>query len=288
MSDDYRYFIRKEKRALIEFGFGTAIDYLKQGKKVTRLGWNGNRFPPIIEPAPKYEPKNRVEYVEKFDLTYIRLSDGNIAVCDGSEFEKVSLHKWTSYKGKYAFYTNNSKKENVRLHNYIFGILPNNYVVDHINGNGLDCRSVNMRIATHKDNNMNRISKSHTSQYKGVSWDLSRNKWIVSIQTDGKTIHIGRFDDEIEAAKAYDRKAWELFGQYAKLNFPNDELPPRMFLYYVPAAAYPPCTDIAKEAFGGNDVPYGAYIAMKTVQGNVIPWSASQTDLLSMDWVVVK
>ena len=60
-----------------------------------------------------------------------------------------------------------------------------------------------------------------------------------------------------------------------------------MFLYYVPAAAYPPCTDIAKEAFGGEDVPYGAYIAMKTAQNNVVPWLASQTDMLSEDWCVV-
>lgn len=59
-----------------------------------------------------------------------------------------------------------------------------------------------------------------------------------------------------------------------------------MFLYYVPSASYPPSTDIAKEAFGGQDVPYGAYIAMKTAQGNVVPWLASQTDVLAEDWEV--
>lgn len=60
-----------------------------------------------------------------------------------------------------------------------------------------------------------------------------------------------------------------------------------MFLYYVPASSYPPCTKIAEEAFNGEDVPYGAYIAMKTAQGNVVPWLASQTDMLAEDWVVV-
>lgn len=60
-----------------------------------------------------------------------------------------------------------------------------------------------------------------------------------------------------------------------------------MFLYHVPAAAYPPATDVAKEAFGGEDVPYGAYIAMKTAQGNVVPWLASQTDMLADDWYIV-
>lgn len=61
-----------------------------------------------------------------------------------------------------------------------------------------------------------------------------------------------------------------------------------MFLYYVPAAAYPPCTDTAREAFGGNNVPYGAYIAMKTAQNNVVPWLASQTDMLAEDWKIVE
>jgi len=60
-----------------------------------------------------------------------------------------------------------------------------------------------------------------------------------------------------------------------------------MFLYYVPASSYPPATKIARIAFDGKDVPYGAYIAMKTAQGNVIPWLASQTDMLAEDWVVI-
>jgi len=61
-----------------------------------------------------------------------------------------------------------------------------------------------------------------------------------------------------------------------------------MFLYYVPASEYEPFTDVAKKAFPDGKVPYGAYIAMKTAQGNVVPWLASQTDMLSEDWVVVE
>jgi len=56
-----------------------------------------------------------------------------------------------------------------------------------------------------------------------------------------------------------------------------------MFLYLVPADTYPTRTDMAKEAFG-DTVDYGAYIAMKTAQGNVVPWLASQTDVLADDW----
>lgn len=59
-----------------------------------------------------------------------------------------------------------------------------------------------------------------------------------------------------------------------------------MFLYYVPENMYPPVTDVAKARFGGNPVPYRAYIAMKTVDNDVVPWVASQTDILANDWIV--
>lgn len=59
-----------------------------------------------------------------------------------------------------------------------------------------------------------------------------------------------------------------------------------MFLYYVPANSYPARTEVAKESFG-EMVEYGAYIAMKTAQGNVVPWLASQTDVLAEDWEIV-
>jgi hypothetical protein len=59
-----------------------------------------------------------------------------------------------------------------------------------------------------------------------------------------------------------------------------------MFLYFVPANSYPAQTDVAKK-FIGETVPYGAYIAMKTAQGNVVPWLASQTDIVAEDWQVI-
>lgn len=59
-----------------------------------------------------------------------------------------------------------------------------------------------------------------------------------------------------------------------------------MFIYFVPANEYPAQTQIAKDTFG-DMVPYQAYIAMKTVNGSVVPWLASQTDLLAEDWELV-
>jgi hypothetical protein len=60
-----------------------------------------------------------------------------------------------------------------------------------------------------------------------------------------------------------------------------------MWLYLVPANSYPAQTEAAKAAFG-SIVPYRAYIAMKTVENDVVPWLASQTDVLAEDWTVVE
>jgi IMP cyclohydrolase len=61
-----------------------------------------------------------------------------------------------------------------------------------------------------------------------------------------------------------------------------------MFLYLVGADAYPAKTEIAKKEWGENAlVPYQSYVAMKTVQGTVVPWSCSQTDMLAEDWEIV-
>ncbi len=61
-----------------------------------------------------------------------------------------------------------------------------------------------------------------TSQYKGVRWKPNRQKWYASIARDKKYHHLGVFDNEMEAAKAYDAAARHFHGEYAKLNFPNE------------------------------------------------------------------
>ena len=60
-----------------------------------------------------------------------------------------------------------------------------------------------------------------------------------------------------------------------------------MFLYYVPAGKWSAVADAIKGEFTEDMVPYGAYIAMKTAQNNVIPWLASQTDMLADDWMIL-
>ena len=97
---------------------------------------------------------------------------------------------------------------------------PAHLFCDHINHDGLDNRRANIRNCTLKQNNANsRSAKNASSKYKGVSWNKLRKKWAAYIKKDYKQLYLGLFENEIEAAKAYDRKAAELFGKFAKLNF---------------------------------------------------------------------
>lgn len=109
------------------------------------------------------------------------------------------------------------------LHKLIL-IAPKGHVIDHANGDTLDNRFSNLRIATTAQNNMNRCrsqtykGKALSSKYKGVSWDKSRNKWIVHVSVNNRQKYLGRFVDEIEAAKAYNKAAKQHYGEFARLN----------------------------------------------------------------------
>lgn len=105
------------------------------------------------------------------------------------------------------------------IHRFILEI-PSEFQCDHINGDGLDNRRCNLRIVTNTQNKMNQHKiQAHSSSFKGVCWDKSRNKWTVSIKFNDKQIHLGRYINEIDAAKTYDEAAKRLFGEYARPNF---------------------------------------------------------------------
>lgn len=105
------------------------------------------------------------------------------------------------------------------LHRAILN-LKDGEIVDHINGNGLDCRRANFRPCVQKENARNRRShRGSSSRFRGVSWCKRDKRWVAQIGVDYTRNHIGRFASEIEAAKAYDAEATKRFGQFARLNF---------------------------------------------------------------------
>jgi hypothetical protein len=104
----------------------------------------------------------------------------------------------------------------VYLHHVALPI-PRGYVVDHINGNGLDNRPQNLRVVTNAENAGNRRYFAGSSRFRGVSYAQGRIR--AQIQQDGKQFYLGVFATEEEAARAYDREADRLFGSRAIKNF---------------------------------------------------------------------
>jgi hypothetical protein len=89
-------------------------------------------------------------------------------------------------------------------------------MVDHIDGNGLNCTRGNLRRASASQNQANqKLSKNNKTGLKGVSWKVRDKKYIAQIQFKRKNYHIGSFDSPEEAKAAYDKKALELFGEFA-------------------------------------------------------------------------
>lgn len=90
--------------------------------------------------------------------------------------------------------------------------------VDHRNGNGLDNRRGNLRLCSHEENIMNQRPKGGSSRFKGVSRCTGSDKWRCRIEGPFGTLWLGQYGTEELAAQAYNDKALELFGEFAKLN----------------------------------------------------------------------
>ena len=165
---------------------------------------------------------------------------GLFTLIDDEDFEKVNKYKWDLDKNGYAVTTIN--KGRIFLHRLIMNVKDKAIHIDHIGkvvydknndevfiANTLNNMKNNLRIATVNQNLYNtNIRKNNTSGYKGVSYDKITNKWQAAISKDGITYSLGRFPfteiGKIEAAKAYNKKAQELFGEFAKLNKINDNI----------------------------------------------------------------
>lgn len=155
---------------------------------------------------------------------WIPLNRDKWALVDEEDYWNVCDVTWTAKfyaRTIYATSTTLRAGRAVYLHRLIMNA-PVGKEVDHINGDGLDCRRSNMRLCTPRQNrqNMRKTNMPKTSTFMGVSWDKSRSKWRAVIKDKRKYIYIGRYDDEMEAAQSYDAAALSLFGEFARVNFP--------------------------------------------------------------------
>jgi hypothetical protein len=128
---------------------------------------------------------------------------------DDDVYELVGRKKWRRDTKGYAVSSLgwvNGKKMEDKLHRLVMGLSPGDgLVVDHMNHDRLDNRRQNLRVVTNALNKQNgRAHRDSTSQHVGVSWETSKRRWVAQVGIDGRHVHIGRFRDELQAAKAYD------------------------------------------------------------------------------------
>jgi len=183
-------------------------------------------------PCRNYQTKIKTARLQKNppsndkDVRYIPLTQGKFTIVDAEGYDRFSKYKWHCRRSKnkfYAYRTERKTRKTIGMHREIIGAPPG-LLVDHIDGNGLNNRKSNLRLCTYSQNTYNRRpNRNSISKYKGVTYHKRNKKWEAKIIFNGKFIYLGGFDDEKEAALAYDRKAGELFGEFAYLNFKKSE-----------------------------------------------------------------
>lgn len=158
----------------------------------------------------------------------IKLTKDKVALVDDENFEMLNRFRWYASEESQTFYAKTDqggRKNRVRhrMHRFIMKAEKGQFV-DHIDGNGLNNQRANLRFCTKQQNNMNKQKRNNcSSSYKGVSYYKSRKKWEANIQINGKNTRLGYFRTAVEAAKAYNKKALLIFGEFAKLNVIREE-----------------------------------------------------------------
>lgn len=139
------------------------------------------------------------------------------ALIDLGDIEKVGKYRWYATEKGYV-----KSQNNLRLHRLVMNATED-YLVDHINRNPLDNRKSNLRMCTQAENSRNvGVSQANSTGFKGVYFEKLNNKYRARIKYNGKRISLGCYMNPVDAAIAYDKKAIELFGDFAYTNFPNN------------------------------------------------------------------
>jgi len=163
----------------------------------------------------------------------IKLTKGKSCKVDDDDYDFLNQFGWCCWDDGSGYYYahrwNPNGKVAIRMHRMLAAAGPDDFV-DHADGDGLNNQRSNLRICTRSQNTVNSPARKgkRYSNYKGVSavWNKNKTKkyWTAQSRKNGDLHHIGCFPDEVSAARAYDKKAKELFGDFARLNFPEETI----------------------------------------------------------------
>jgi len=154
----------------------------------------------------------------------IKLTQGKVAFIDDQDYPLIIDHKWYAHRIHNIWYAKTHVRKStgeptkLSMHQLILNVLPG-FEIDHINHDGLDNRKHNLRIVTCQQNQFNqKRHRRNSSRFKGVSWHSRWRRWQARVQFNHKRYHLGYFDNEQDAARAYNKAASRLFGKFACLN----------------------------------------------------------------------
>jgi len=170
--------------------------------------------------------------MKKINVSTRRLPNTFVLV-DDEDFEWLNQFEWHANPTRGLIYASrrvgsNNEAKRIYMHRFIIGAL-HGEKTDHRDGNGLNNQRGNLRLATHQQNMCNRkIRKNTRSGFIGVCWQPSNKKWWARVVRNGSALSLGYFNNPEEAAMIRDAKAIEVYGEFARLNFPVDRRPLRV------------------------------------------------------------
>jgi len=152
----------------------------------------------------------------------INLSQGKVAFVDDEDYDKLIKFKWFAHKHRNTYYARcNNRGNPIKMHRLILEITDPDITIDHKDLNGLNNQKYNLRKCSNSQNQANRPKRKFSkSKFKGVTTSpVKINKWKAQIKKNGKVMGLGSYKTEEDAAKAYDKAALEIHGEFANLNF---------------------------------------------------------------------